>query len=71
MKYQSSNTHCSKVIGKVKVFKKCAKLRGQDQRVKYNGTHGKILSQGILMWNIKALVLAEKDRMTEWQTGQK
>ena len=28
--------------------------------VKNNGTHGKFLSQGILMWNIKALALTVK-----------
>ena len=53
MKYQSSSTHCSKVISKVKVFKKWVKLLGQGHRVKNNGTHGKDFSQGILMWNIK------------------
>ena len=57
MKYQSSSTHCSKVICKVKVFKKYVKLKGQGHRVKNNGVHGKVLSQGILMWNIKALAL--------------
>ena len=34
MKYQSSSTHCFKVISKVKVFKKWAKLQGQGHRVK-------------------------------------
>ena len=33
------------------------KLQGQDHRVKNNGTNGKILLKGILMWNIKALAL--------------
>ena len=37
VKYQSSGTHCSKVISKVKVFKKWVKLQGQGQRVKNNG----------------------------------
>ena len=55
VKYQSTSTNCSKVISKIKVFKKCDKLQGQGHRVKNNGTHGKVLSQGILMWNIKAL----------------
>ena len=50
-----------------------------------NGTHGKILSQGILLGNIKALALTvqtllarlkfqrggQNDRIIEWQTGQK
>ena len=49
VKYQSSSTHYSKVISKVKVFKKYVKLKGQGHRVKNNGVHGKVLSQGILM----------------------
>ena len=47
VKYQSSSTHYSKVISKVKVFKKWVK-QGQGHRVKNNGTHQKVLSQGIL-----------------------
>ena len=57
VKYQISSTHCSKVISKVKVFKKWVKLQGQGYRVKNNGTHGKVLSQGTLMWYIKTLAL--------------
>ena len=57
MKYQSSSSHCSKVISKVKVFKKWDKLQGQVHRVKNDGTHRKVLSKGILMWNSKALAL--------------
>ena len=34
MKYQSSSTHCSKVISKVKVFKKWVKQLGQGHMVK-------------------------------------
>ena len=49
VKYQSSSTHCSKVISRVKVFKKWVILKGQGHRVKNNGNHGKILSQGILI----------------------
>ena len=49
VKYQNSNTHCSKVIAKVKVFKKLVKLQGQDHRVKHNDIHRKVLSQRILM----------------------
>ena len=45
----SSSTHCSKVISKVKIFKKWVKLQGQGHRVKNNGTPGKVLSQGKLM----------------------
>ena len=37
VKYQSSSTHCSKTISKVKVFKKWVKLQGQDHKVKNNG----------------------------------
>ena len=47
MKYHSSSTHCSKVIRKVKVFKKWVKLQGQGHKVKNNSTHGKVLSQDI------------------------
>ena len=39
VKYQSSSTYCSKVISKVKDFKKWVKLQGQGHRVKNNGTH--------------------------------
>ena len=46
-----------KVISKVKVFQKWVKLQGQGHEVKNNGSHGKVLSQGILMWNINALAL--------------
>ena len=45
----NSSTHYSKVISKVKVFKKWVKLQGQGDWVKHNGTHGKVSSQGILM----------------------
>ena len=55
VKYQNSSTHCSKVISKVKVLKKWVKH--QCQGVKNNGTHGKVLLQGILIWNTKALAL--------------
>ena len=44
MKYQSSSTHNSKVISKVKVFKKWAKLQDQGHRVKNNGIYRKVLS---------------------------
>ena len=42
VKYQSSITHYSKVISKIKV-------QLQGHRVKNNGTQGKVLSQGIPM----------------------
>ena len=35
-KYKSSSTHCSKVIRKVKNFKKWVKPQGQGHRVKNN-----------------------------------
>ena len=47
VKYQSSSTHCSKVISEVKISKNWVKFQGH--RDKNNGTHGKVLSQGILM----------------------
>ena len=76
VKYQSSSTLSSKVISKVNVFKKWVKLQGQGHRVKNNGTHGKVLSQGILMWNIKALaftvqkLLARLKFQREWQNDR-
>ena len=57
VKNQSSSTHYSKVISKIKVFKKYVNLSGQGHKVKHNETYGKVLSQGILMWNIKVLAL--------------
>ena len=57
VKYQSFSTHCSKDISKVKVFKKWVKLQGQGRSVKNNGTHGKVLSQGIFMSNITSIAI--------------
>ena len=37
--------------------KKWFKLQGQGHNVKNNGTHGKVISQGIFMWNIQGLAL--------------
>ena len=34
---------------------------GQGHRVKHNDTHGKVLSQEILMLNIKALALTVQE----------
>ena len=72
VKYQRSSSHCSKVISKVKVFKKWIKLQGQGHRVKNNGNHRKVLSQGILMWNIKALALTVQKLLArlKFQRGQ-
>ena len=50
VKYQSSSTHCSYVIRKVKVFNKYVYLQGH--RVKNVGIHCKILPLEILMWKI-------------------
>ena len=47
--YENCGTHCWKVLIKVKVNKKKAKLQGQGHRVKYVDNHEKILSQGMLM----------------------
>ena len=52
VKYQSSCTHSLKTISKVKVFKKWVKHQSQGDRVKNNGTHGKVLLQGLFMLNI-------------------
>ena len=73
MKYQSSSTHYSNVIIKVRVFKKRVKLQGQGHRVKNNGTPGKVLSHGILMWNIKALALTVQKLLArlKFQRGEK
>ena len=49
VKYQSSSTHLSKVKAMLKFSKKWVKLQGQGHRVKNNGTHGKVLLQGIFM----------------------
>ena len=57
----------SKLITKVKVFKKWVKLQGQSHSVKHNGTHGKVSSYGILMWNIKALALTVQKLLTRLQ----
>ena len=57
VKYQSPSTYHSKVMAQVKVFKKQVKCKGQGHKVKNFGNNGKVLSQGILMSNIKALVL--------------
>ena len=54
MKYQSSSTRCSKEINTVKVFKKWIKLQGQGHMVKIVGTHIKILSQEMTMYNMEA-----------------
>ena len=78
VKHHCSSTRCSKVISKVTVFKKWVKHQSRGQRVKYNGTHGKDLSQGIVMWIIKALSLTVQRLLarlksqrgvhnTEWQ----
>ena len=57
MKYQRSRTHCSNVISKGKVFKKIGQTPRSGSQGKQNGIHRKVLSQGILICNIKALAL--------------
>ena len=54
IKHESSSTHFSKFIRKVKTN---ITFQGQGHRVKYIGIQVKFLSQGILMFNIKALAL--------------
>ena len=71
MKYQSSNTHCLKVISKVKVFKKWVKLHCQDHKVKNNGNNRKVLSKGIFLCNIKALALTVKNLYTRLKFSKK
>ena len=39
------------------VYKKLVKHQGQGPKVKNNGKERYVLSQGILLWNIKALAL--------------
>ena len=43
VKYQSSSTHYSNFINRVKVFKTQVRLQGQGHKVKNVGTHGKVL----------------------------
>ena len=38
-----------KLLAMLKISKKLVKLQGQGHRSKNNGTHGKVLSQGIFM----------------------
>ena len=38
-RYQSSSTHCSEVLAKLKLKKKRVKLQSQGHSVKNNGTH--------------------------------
>ena len=59
MKYQSSSTHCSKGVSKVRIFKLKKVIRqGQCHRVKIVGTYRNVLSQGILMWKTCIKVIA-------------
>ena len=46
-----------KLLTRLKFSKKWVKLQGQGHRVENNGTYGKVLSQRILMSNIKALAI--------------
>ena len=49
VKYQSSSTHYSNFINRVKVFKTWARLQGQGHKVKNVYTRGKVLMLEILM----------------------
>ena len=71
VKYQSTCTKCSKVIGKVKVFKEWFKLQGQvdwvenmlpkESTYEISSTHcSKVISK-----------VKVSERGTEWQTEQK
>jgi hypothetical protein len=56
VKYQSPSTKHSNITAKVKVLNNYINNQGQGHKVKKFGTHGKVLLQRTLMWNIKALV---------------
>ena len=45
-----------KSLARLKFSKKLVEFQGQGNK-KNNGTHRKVLSQGLLMWNIKVLSL--------------
>ena len=51
VKYENAGNHCWNVISKVKVFKKWDKLQGH-RSINFD-TLGRVLSQGLLMRNIK------------------
>ena len=76
VKYQRSSTHCSKVNSKIKVFKNGSNSKVKVTGKKNNGTHRKVLSQGIFMWNIKAQALtvqkvwARLKFQREWQNDR-
>jgi hypothetical protein len=56
MKNESPITYQSKVMTKVKVFKKKVKLQGQWSEGQGHGIKWKVLLKGIHMWNMKALL---------------
>jgi hypothetical protein len=45
-----------KIVDMVKVLNKYVKHQGQGHKVKCFGTQRKVLLQGTLIWNIKAVV---------------
>ena len=53
VKYESPITNYSKVMPNVKVFEKYVKGQGYGNEVKNFGINGKVLSQGLHMWNMK------------------
>jgi hypothetical protein len=52
--YNDGKIHCCQ--NQTVVIPIDAKLHGQGNEVKYFGIYGKVLSQGVRMWNIKVLV---------------
>ena len=50
---------------KVNVYQKYVKLQGQGHKVKNYGTMWKVLSQGIYIWNMKALSTSGKKVMAK------
>ena len=57
MQYESPISFSLKVMAQVKVFQKKVKLQGQGHKVKKYGAMRKVLSQGIHMCYMKALLL--------------
>ena len=56
-----------KLLAGLKFSKKCVKLQGRCHMVKKNGTHEKVLSQEIFMWNIKAFALTVQKLLSRFK----
>ena len=69
VKYKNSGIHFWKVITIVEVFNnnKIGKTPRSRSQVKSVGTHGEVMSQEILIWNIKALVLIVEKILARWK----